>query len=1088
MHFKKTHACHLMRLSAAMMAALLVLALFPASTYAAGATISPDTINESVITGGSTITITLDSNSWALDSGSTKTAKCNALVNAMTTGSESQELNKIKDALRNNPDAFNASGQALTITLPAVSGYDIKYDQTITVNIPSSLLANSSDLVSIPPALTVKAESEAFISGTATAAGEADIVRGGRRLSISLNNGSWHDIVYATTNREALFDCLTASSQSGEWDKVKAALKAADPASTLDVSSDGKTATITLPAVPEYNISGAQTITLDTAALASLVTVDGTLKDSQPSFTITPSDTTAQLSGTALSASESDIKAGGRTLVIALTDNHWAGDIASSKAKRDALFDSITARSEQTEWVKVTNALKAAGPAALALSDGNKKLTITLPAVTNYNITANQTVNISILPTLLEYSYRLDTMSFIITADKALSLTGTALSADESAIASGGKTIILTLTNAKWAGDIATSRSKREMLLDKFTAGGSAWQEVIDAVKAQGTVARNSDTKLTVTLPAVPAFNISSDMAVDFAGISVGDGLTDAAIPAVHDAFIIKAVTGQTAAISGTILSKTSEIDIARGGKIIRVTLKGDAWAPDIESNATKRAQLLSGFTETPSSSAWDSVIAGATVRLVNSSTIDITLPAKSDFDISSDMSVQLSIDSSLLTTSNTDITASPTFTIYAVSAALSGTVLTGVFDAPTVQKGGKTIIITLNNASWVSDAVSDSANLNTLLNGFYGAAWAPIKEILLTNPKNITLKGNQITIKLPPVPGYNMSGQVTLTIPKELINGANSNVSATPAINIGASTTASISPAAVPEDGITAGSAAINITLANNTWAADTASNKQKAGALTKGLSASSQSDQWKKVQSALSSANPSDIITLSADKRTLTLRFPAVTGYDIAQDQVISLVIPKTALAVANADINAGNFTITGNAPSATVSLEDAINDGTLAGWLDSMPTTSIYIVVPAKHIYTIDIAHTSFGTAYITDITVTTGNAVSSVVITAGGAERTLSDYRISGDKRIFNAGFMGLQKGADIIINALDSSGSSIQSPIVKKLADGQTSYNEVPKNALSGSYTLHTLLNDSKLLNSMLQYYSLADLHIGISGQ
>jgi hypothetical protein len=1074
-----------------MMAALLVLALFPAVTYAAGATISPntiDTIKESDITSGSTITITLDSTSWALGSDSTKTAKCNALVNAMTASSESQELDKIKNALKNNPDAFNASGQTLTIELPAVSGYDIKYDQTITVNIPSSLLDNSSDRVLVPPVLTVKAESEAFISGSATTASEADIVRGGKRLSISLNNGSWRDVVYTTANREALFDCLTASSGSEEWDKVKAALKAADPASTVDISSDGKKVTITLPAVPEYNISSAQTITLDTAALASLVTVDGELKNSQPSFTITPSDTTAQLSGTALSAAENDIKTGGRTIVITLTDNQWADDIVSNKAKRDALFDGITARNEQAEWAKVTNALKAYGSDRLALSDGNKTLTITLPAVTNYNISTNQTVNITILPTLLEYSYRLNNMSFIITADKALSVAGTVLSADESAIASGGKTVILTLTNAKWTSDIATNRSKREMLLDKFTASDSAWQEVIYAAKARGTVARNSDTKLTITLPAVPSFNISSDMAVGFAQILAGEGLTDVDIPAIQDAFVIKAVTGQTAAISGTIMSKTTEIDIARGGKVIRVTLKGDAWAPDIESDETKRTQLLSGFTETPSSSAWDSVIAAATVRLVNSSTIDITLPAKSDFDIGSDINVQLSIDSSLLTTSNENITASPAFTVYAVSATLSGTALTGAFDAPTVQKGGKTIIITLNNASWVSDAVSDSANLNTLLSSFSGTAWAPIKEILLADPKNVTLRGNQITIKLPPVPGYNMSGQVTLIIPKELINGANSNVSATPDINIGASTTASISPATIPEDGITAGSAAINITLTNNTWATDIASNKQKASALTKGLSASSQSDQWKKVQSALSSANPSDIISLSTDKRTLTLRFPAVTGYDIAQDQAVSLVIPKAALAVANADINAGTFTIVSNAPSATVSLEDAVNDGTLAGWLDSMPTTSIYIVVPAKHVYTIDTAHTAFGTAYITDITVTTDSTVSSVVITTGGAERTLSDYRVSGDKRIFNAGFMGLQKGADIIINALDSGGSSIQSPIAKKLADGQASYNEVPKNILSGSYTLHTLLKDSKLLDSILQYYTLADLHIGISGQ
>jgi len=802
--------------------------------------------------------------------------------------------------------------------------------------------------------------------------------------------------------------------------------------------------------------------------------------------------TGAALEISSLPSTEGDIRNGGKKIAITLTGNTWASDIdddtQTGQAKRDALFSAIKAGSEQAQWAKVISALKSAGAGAVSLDTANATLTITLPAVGGYDITANQTITINIPSNLLDTADQAAPLSFAITADISASISGTVIGATESDIASGGKTIVLTLTNAKWASDIAANRIKREALIDKFTCNDNIWDSVKAAAKATGTVTRNTDNKVTIKLAAVPGFNISSDISISFAGIANTENMvtdnndTAADVPAISNAFSIKAVTNQTAAISGSILPKTSELDVAQGGKVITVTLSGDTWAQGIDSSLS--STLLSAFTASPSSPAWSSVISSATVTLANPSTVNIMLPAVPNFNIDSDMTVTLTIPPSLLTTSNTPVTASPSFTISAVTATLSGTAFTGAFDAAAVQKGGKTIIITLNNASWVSDAVSDSAKLNALLSAFSGNAWTPIKNALLANPKNISLKGNQITIKLPPVPNYNSSGTVTLTIPQSLIANGNSDITAAPSLSIGAIATASIStsPSQLYESNIVSGDARITITLTSATWVSDAAS-PAKIAALLKGFAPDSQPEQWKKIQSAASSATA----LLGSNNTVLTIILPAVADYDIVKDQTVAVTVPKAMTSSGSADINAGSFTIKAKTVSATMSLQDALSDGTLASWLENTPTLNIYLIVPPKHVYSVDASRKALGTSTITDVTVTTDAAVASVIITAGSNERRLdAPASTSAGKKIFNAGFTGVPDGSDLKVSVLNSEGNPIQAEMIIKLKSGKTTYSEMPKSDLSGSYSLHRLMSDDSLFKSILQYYKLSDIYVGIA--
>ncbi len=105
----------------------------------------------------------------------------------------------------------------------------------------------------------------------------------------------------------------------------------------------------------------------------------------------------AVLTGTAISAppTKANIIAGGKTIIITLSNGTFGTQISSLQSKREALLDGLTAGSEATEWAKVIAATKATGQSAVS-RDSDTQVTITLSAAADYNITANQTISLVI--------------------------------------------------------------------------------------------------------------------------------------------------------------------------------------------------------------------------------------------------------------------------------------------------------------------------------------------------------------------------------------------------------------------------------------------------------------------------------------------------------------------------------------------------------------------------------------------------------------------------------------------------------------------------------------------------------------------
>jgi hypothetical protein len=158
------------------------------------------------------------------------------------------------------------------------------------------------------------------------------------------------------------------------------------------VRTNNTVVTITLPAFGTYDISVNETITA-TVPASALVTSVGAIV-AVPTFNVTVAAGSIALSGTVTNDSETDIRTGGSTLILTLTDDTWLAAGAAFDAERQNIINGlVSAQAEAAGW----NAVVQAG---LAVTDvartSNTVVTITLPAFAGYDISAQETITATI--------------------------------------------------------------------------------------------------------------------------------------------------------------------------------------------------------------------------------------------------------------------------------------------------------------------------------------------------------------------------------------------------------------------------------------------------------------------------------------------------------------------------------------------------------------------------------------------------------------------------------------------------------------------------------------------------------------------
>ena len=246
----------------------------------------------------------------------------------------------------------------------------------------------------------------------------------------------------------------------------------------------------------------------------------------------------------------------------------------------------------------------------------------------------------------------------------------------EGAIATGGEKIIVELSNGgMWAEDIRANKAKRDALFDglKTETESEQWAKVVSALKndGQGSIYRDSDTKLTIFLPEVKGYDISSEQIIT---LTIPPSAIEGGLSPIIADKSIKIAPTVSAVLSGSVLTGTlKNADIVAGGKTIIIELVDGNWVHDIATK-NNRDKLFDGLTLLGSNnmdlSQWKKVVESlnslenSLVRN-NSRKITITLPAASNYKLENGLeTIRLTIPKDLVEDATTDIVATPTFTI----------------------------------------------------------------------------------------------------------------------------------------------------------------------------------------------------------------------------------------------------------------------------------------------------------------------------------------------------------------------------------------------------------------------------------------
>lgn len=167
-----------------------------------------------------------------------------------------------------------------------------------------------------------------------------------------------------------------------------------------------------------------------------------------------------------------------------------------------------------------------------------------------------------------------------------LALSGTAVDGvSEAAIATGGKTIIVTIANTTWHADIASGSRQAQAFIDSFDSAQSeagAWDAVVNAELTYSDITRNSGTVATLTLPDFDG-DLNTQYAItadEIITCNMSSACLAAAYEGADPSFVISNVPEPpTATLSGTIVAAcVLEAEIVTGGETLLITLANAEW------------------------------------------------------------------------------------------------------------------------------------------------------------------------------------------------------------------------------------------------------------------------------------------------------------------------------------------------------------------------------------------------------------------------------------------------------------------------------------------------------------------------------
>jgi hypothetical protein len=350
------------------------------------------TINEvDIRAGGKTIIITLTGDTWVA-SGGVFNGQRQAIIDGLN--SAQSELTGWNNEVRDNlgvADVNRDSDTQVTVDISGQSTYDITAQETIEVTVPASALVTGPAITAAPTFTVDTVAFTAAITGTAIATiNEADVIAGLKTILITLTGGVWvaSGGVF-NGQRQAIINGITsAQSELLGWNN-----EVRDNLATGDVTRTSDTlVTVILSAQATYDISAQETIEI-TVPTSALVPSSGAAIVATPTFTVDTVPLVVVTGSVTPRAFESEIVAGGQTIIITLTGALWVTVGANFDAQRQNIIDGLDSNmSEVAGWNAEVRDKEVVG-AVVRTSD--TVVTITLTASASFQIALDETITVT---------------------------------------------------------------------------------------------------------------------------------------------------------------------------------------------------------------------------------------------------------------------------------------------------------------------------------------------------------------------------------------------------------------------------------------------------------------------------------------------------------------------------------------------------------------------------------------------------------------------------------------------------------------------------------------------------------------------
>ncbi len=382
---------------------------------------------------------------------------------------------------------------------------------------------------------------------------------------------------------------------------------------------------------------------------------------------------TAAITGTATAAiTEVDIRAGGKTVIITLTDDTWVAAGGTFNAQRQAIINGLN--SAQSELLGWNNEVRDNLGVGDVTRNSDTEVTVDLSGQVTYDITAQETITVTVpasalvggVPLTANPTFTVDTLAFTA----ALSGTATA-TIDEEDVVAGGDEIIITLTGGIWAASGPTFNNQRQNIIDGITSAQSeltGWNNEVRDNLGINAVTRTSDTVVTVSLSGEAAYDITTQETIE---VTVpASALDPSSGPAIVATPTFTVDTVPQVVVTGSVTPTATESDIAAGGDTIIITLTGDIWVTVGANFDAQRQNIIDGLNSNMSEVAgWnaevrDKEVVGAVVR-TSDTVATITLTAAASYSIALDETITVTVPGSAFQTGGTVI-ATPTFEVEA--------------------------------------------------------------------------------------------------------------------------------------------------------------------------------------------------------------------------------------------------------------------------------------------------------------------------------------------------------------------------------------------------------------------------------------